>query len=108
MPRADPGNGALASAWGSLDILHFADQAAADAEVARVLPDIYGGDYQAYYDTAYGIAVEASTPDSGREYEIDVIGGIEASAAANGVTIDTGDNMSYEELHAAYNAGTLG
>ncbi len=93
---------AVASAWGELGMLHFADQAAAEARVAEVLESSFGGDHQAYYDAAYAFASQ------GTEIEIDAIGALEASAAAAGVELETGENMSYRELHAANEAGTLG
>ena len=102
----DPGTmydwatGAMAnSGWGNLAI-YSDDQTAQGAEeyAAWVLEE-HNGDWQAAYDQLYQQAMNMTY--SGGE-SIDDFGAFEALAAANGITLETGTNMSYAELHAAY------
>jgi hypothetical protein len=99
------GGTSLSSLWGDLGIFSPTQSATqAESYAASVLAD-NGGDYQAAYDQLYQQALDMTYAQG---ESIDDFGAFEALAAANGVTIDTDDNMTYAELHAAYTAnGTL-
>lgn len=97
------GSAGSGGGFGSLSLLHWSSEVELVDRVASMLSSRYNGSHQAYYDTAMG------NINAGRfvAEEIDVIGAVTASAEAAGVTIDTGTNQSYAELHAAYLAGSL-
>ena len=83
--------------WGSLPMLSsFADQQEREQWVAG--RNLDQSNVQAYYDGLYAKAA------SGDPLAIDDIGALEAYAQAQGLTIDTGSNQSYAELHASYSA----
>ncbi|MBL4628324.1 MAG: hypothetical protein JKY00_09860 [Roseicyclus sp.] len=87
--------------WGDLDIFSPSQTAeGADTYAASVLGN-HGGDYQAAYDELYNNAL-VMTYANGES--IDDFGAFEALAAADGATINTGSNMTYAEMHAAYSA----
>lgn len=91
----------ITSVWGDLGIFS-PHQTATQAEsyAASVLTH-NGGDYQAAYNQLYQQALNMTYADG---ESIDDFGAFEAMAAANGVTIDTGSNMTYAEMHATYTA----
>lgn len=98
--------GALAdSGWGDLGIFSPVQSATGAESYAASVLAANGGDYQAAYDQLYQQALDMTYAQG---ESIDDFGAFEAMAAANGATIDIGDNMNYAEMHAAYTAnGTL-
>ncbi len=98
--------GALAdSGWGDLGIFSPVQSATGAESYAASVLEANGGDYQAAYDQLYQQALDMTYAQG---ESIDDFGAFEAMAAASGATIDTGDNMNYAEMHAAYTAnGTL-
>jgi hypothetical protein len=108
----DPGSmydwasGALTnSGWGDLGIFSPSQTATQAESYAASVLAANGGDYQAAYDQLYQQALDMTYAQG---ESIDDFGAFEALAAANGATIDTGNNMTYAELHATYTAnGTL-
>ncbi len=95
------GSAMINSGWGNLGIFSPRQSASgAESYVASVLAS-NGGDYQAAYNQLYQQALAMTYADG---ESIDDFGAFEAMAAANGVTIDTGDNMTYAEMHAIYTA----
>ena len=99
------GNALTNSGWGDLGIFSPIQSAnGAESYAASVLA-ANGGDYQAAYDQLYQQALDMTYANG---ESIDDFGAFEAMAAAAGVTIDTGTNMNYAQMHAAYTAnGTL-
>ncbi|HID67604.1 MAG TPA: hypothetical protein EYP31_04965 [Roseibacterium sp.] len=93
------GGALMSSTWGDLDIFSL-NQTASEAEsyAASVLAS-NGGDYQAAYDQLYQQVLDMTY---GNGESIDDFGAFEAMAAANGVSLDTGSNMTYGEMHASY------
>ncbi len=88
-------------AWGDLEIFSPRQSAEqAESYVAAILAS-NGGDYQAAYDQLYQQALDMTYADG---ESIDDLGAFEALAAENGVTLETGDNMTYGELHTIYDA----
>jgi len=83
---------------GVFGLLHFETEEEAAAEVATVLANNYGGDHQAYYDAAYELAITDGNPYAG--YETDVLAAVMAQAEADGVTLDTEGDMTFEEIYA--------
>lgn len=87
--------------WGDLSIFSPIQSASgAESYVSGVLA-YNGGDYQAAYDQLYQQALDMTYADG---ESIDDFGAFEALAAANGAEVDTGNNMTYAEMHAAYEA----
>lgn len=87
------------SGWGDLSIFSPIQSASgAESYAASVLAG-QDGDYQAAYDQLYQQALDMTYADG---ESIDDFGAFEALAASNGVQLDTGDNMNYAEMHAAY------
>jgi len=89
------------SGWGDLGIFSPIQSASGAESYAASVLAANGGDYQAAYDQLYQQALDMTYADG---ESVDDFGAFEAMAAAAGATIDTGDNMSYAELHAAYSA----
>ncbi len=93
------------SGWGDLAIFSPRQSASgAESYVAGILAS-HGGDYQAAYDQLYQQALDMTYADG---ESIDDFGAFEAMAAANGVSLNTGNNMTYAEMHAIYeSSGSL-
>lgn len=99
------GSAMVNSGWGDLGIFSPVQSAAGAESYAAAILAANNGDYQAAYDQLYQQALDMTYADG---ESIDDFGAFEAMAAASGVTIDTGNNMTYAEMHAAYTAnGTL-
>lgn len=95
------GGGLMNSQWGDLDIFSPHQSATgAESYAASVLAN-HGGDYQAAYDQLHQQALDMTFADG---ESVDDFGAFEAMAAANGVTLDTGSNMTYAEMHTTYDA----
>lgn len=89
------------SGWGDLSIFSPRQSASgAESYAAGVLAS-NGGDYQAAYDQLYQQVLDMTYADG---ESIDDFGAFEALAAANNAVIDTGNNMTYAEMHAIYDA----
>ncbi|MBF9035114.1 hypothetical protein HKCCE2091_12785 [Rhodobacterales bacterium HKCCE2091] len=93
------------SGWGSLSIFSpRQSQAGAESYAASVLAG-HNGDYQAAYDQLYQQAQNMTYADG---ESVDDFGAFEAMAAANNVSLQTGNNLTYAEMHARYEAnGTI-
>lgn len=89
------------SGWGDLGIFSPIQSANGAESYAAAVLAANGGDYQAAYDQLYQQALNMTYADG---ESIDDFGAFEAMAAANGATIDTANNMTYAEMHAAYTA----
>ncbi|MEM6609194.1 MAG: hypothetical protein AAF689_11475 [Pseudomonadota bacterium] len=93
------------SGWGSLGIFSPRQSASGAESYAAAILSANGGDYQAAYDQLYQQALDMTYADG---ESVDDFGAFEALAAANGAEIDTGNNMNYAQMHAAYEAnGTI-
>jgi len=94
-------NPLTSSGWGDLGTFSPIQTAAGAESYAASVLAANGGDYQAAYDQLYQQVLNMTYADG---ESIDDFGAFEAMAAAAGATIDTGDNMTYAEMHAAYTA----
>ncbi|MBF9035874.1 hypothetical protein HKCCE2091_16625 [Rhodobacterales bacterium HKCCE2091] len=96
-----PAGPMINSGWGELGIFSPRQSAEGAESYAASVLAYNGDDYQAAYDQLYRQAMNMTYSDG---ESIDDFGAFEALAAADGATIETGTNMTYAEMHAAYTA----
>lgn len=97
--------GAAAGAWGDLALFSPHQSAEGAESYAVSVLSSNGGDHQAAYEQLYQQALDMTFSQG---ESIDDLGAFEALAASDGVTLDRGDNLTYAELHAQYEADPWG
>ncbi|WP_405048304.1 hypothetical protein [[Roseibacterium] beibuensis] len=83
---------------GVFGLLHFDTEQEAADHVEDVLANLYGGNHQDYYEAAYHFATLEGNGNA--QYETDVLAAVMAQAEADGVTLDTEGDMTFEEIYA--------